>query len=221
MVMTPVPPTPATTMPIRRRRSRRGSCGLGQRAQARTATAPCCLRLLLQLAAFDGDEARAEALQAARVLVAGALVDGALAAELGLQRLHRQAVGLDAAVAAAFADQVVDDHAHGRIDHGAALAAAALFGGAGLVVDDDRGARRSRGTRAGSRRARRGGAPRRPPAAWHAVVLLRLVGDDHDLRHALGHAGCARSAAPSGPRAARRPAGRRSSRPRRCRGSCR
>jgi hypothetical protein len=36
------------------------------------------LLLLLQLAAFDGDEARAEALQAAHVLVAAALVDGRL-----------------------------------------------------------------------------------------------------------------------------------------------
>jgi hypothetical protein len=64
----------------------------------------------------------------------------ALAAELGLQRLHAQAVGLHAAVAAAFAHQLVDDHALGRVDQGAALAAAALLGGAGLVVDDDRGA---------------------------------------------------------------------------------
>jgi hypothetical protein len=61
----------------------------------------------------------------------------ALAAELGLQRLHAQAVALHAAVTAAFAHQLVDHHPLGRVDHLAALAAAALLGGAGLVVDQD------------------------------------------------------------------------------------
>ena len=59
----------------------------------------------------------------------------ALAAELGLERLDRQAVRLHAAVAAAFAHELVDHDALGRIGILAALAAAALFGGAGLVVD--------------------------------------------------------------------------------------
>src|SRR5690606_21427794 len=48
----------------------------------------------LQRAAFDGDEARAEALEAGEVLVAAVLVDATLAAELGFHRFHRQAVGL-------------------------------------------------------------------------------------------------------------------------------
>ena len=61
----------------------------------------------------------------------------ALAAEFGFDRRDRHAVRLDAAVAAAFADQLVDDHALGRIGVLAALAAAALFGGAGLVVEQD------------------------------------------------------------------------------------
>ena len=52
-----------------------------------------------------------QSLQARVVLVAGALVDAALAAELGLQRLDGQAVGLHAAVAAALADRFVDDDA--------------------------------------------------------------------------------------------------------------
>src|SRR3546814_20315050 len=43
----------------------------------------------------------------------------------------------DLAVAAALAHQRVDEHALGRVDHLAALAAAALLGGAGLVVDED------------------------------------------------------------------------------------
>ena len=44
---------------------------------------------------------------------------------------------MHAAVTATFAYQVVDQHAHCRIDHGSALAAAALFGGTGLVINDD------------------------------------------------------------------------------------
>ena len=113
---------------------------LGDRGQRVRVGALGLLLRLLQLPAFDGDEARAEALQAGVVLVAGVLVDAALAAELGLDRLHAQAVALHAAVAAAFADQLVDHHALGRVDHRAALAAAPLLGGAGLVVDQDRAA---------------------------------------------------------------------------------
>ena len=48
----------------------------------------------LSAAAFDGDEARAEAVQAGEVLVAGRLVDGALGAELGLDRRDAKAVRL-------------------------------------------------------------------------------------------------------------------------------
>ena len=59
----------------------------------------------------DGDEARAEALEAGEILVAARLVDGALAAELGLDRLHRDAVRLLRAIAAALAHQLVDEDA--------------------------------------------------------------------------------------------------------------
>src|SRR5262249_58539143 len=90
---------------------------------------------------MHGDERRAEALEAGIVLVAARLVDGAFAPELGLQRLHRHAVRLHAAVAAAFAHQLVDHHALVRIRIGAALAAAAFLRGAGLVVDERRDAR--------------------------------------------------------------------------------
>src|SRR5207342_1440569 len=93
-----------------------------------------------QAAAFDGDEARAEAVDAAVVLVAVGLVDLALAAELGFLRQHRHAERLLAAVAAAFAHQAVDHHALLRIDHLAALATAALLGGADLIKDQHRGA---------------------------------------------------------------------------------
>src|SRR5690606_1579013 len=68
---------------------------------------------LAQAAALDGDEAGAEALHAAEVLVAVALVDLALAAVLGFLGQHADAVGLHAAVAAALADQRVDGDALG------------------------------------------------------------------------------------------------------------
>jgi hypothetical protein len=86
--------------------------------------------------ALDRDEARAEALDAGEVLVARGLVDHALAAELGLERLDREAVGFGAAVAAAFAHALVDDGALGGIGIFVPLAPAALLRGAGLVVDE-------------------------------------------------------------------------------------
>ena len=108
-----------------RRRQRRPVGGLGDALA------------LLELGAVHGDEGRAEALEAGIILVAARLVDGALAAPFGHQRLHRDAIRFHAAVAAAFADQIVDHHALVGIGEGAALAAAALLGGAGLVVDQD------------------------------------------------------------------------------------
>src|SRR5690606_16902610 len=98
------------------------------------------LATLARRAAVHGDEAGAEALDAAVVLVAVALVDLALAAELGVLRQHAHAERLPAAVAAALAYQRVDEHALLRVRHPAALAAAALLGGAGLVVDEHAGA---------------------------------------------------------------------------------
>ena len=90
---------------------------------------------LAQAAALDGDEARAEALEAGEVLVAGRLVDRPLAAELGLDRHHRQAVRLRPAIAAALAHRLVDHHPLLRIHHQAALAPPPLLGGASLVID--------------------------------------------------------------------------------------
>src|SRR5436190_18573575 len=91
---------------------------------------------LAQLSAFHRHEARAEALQARVVLVARALVDGALAAEFRFQRNHGEAIRLDAAVAATLADKLVDDYAPLRIGELAALAPAALLRGACLVVHE-------------------------------------------------------------------------------------
>ncbi len=94
--------------------------------------------LLAQLAAVDGDERRAEALDAGEVLVAARLVDRPLAAERGFQGLDRDAVRLHRAVAAAFADRGIDDDALRRIHQRAAFAAAALLGRAGLHEHDRR-----------------------------------------------------------------------------------
>ena len=55
--------------------------------------------------------------------------------------LHRDAVRLLRAIAAALAHRLVDEDALRRIGIRAALAAAALLGGAGLVVDQDGQAR--------------------------------------------------------------------------------
>ena len=63
---------------------------------------------------------------------------------------------LHAAIAAALADQLVDDDALVGIGKGAALAAAALLGGAGLVVDQHRDAGDLATARAAPRRGRRG-----------------------------------------------------------------
>ena len=90
-----------------------------------------------ELGAVHGDEGRAEAFDAGIILVATRLVDGALAAPFGRQRLHRDAIRFHAAIAAAFADEIVDHHALVGIGESAALAAAAFLGGAGLVIDED------------------------------------------------------------------------------------
>ena len=89
----------------------------------------------LQAAAVDRDKTRTEALDAGKILVAVALVDLALASVFGCLGQHRDAERFLAAVAAAFADQGVDEHAFLRILELATLAPAAFLGRAGLVVD--------------------------------------------------------------------------------------
>src|SRR5690606_19666797 len=95
---------------------------------------------LLQLAALDRDKAGAETAHAGEIFVAAGLVDGALAAGVGFLGQDRQAVGLDAAVAAALAYVGVNHHPLVGVGHGAALTATTFFGGAGLIVDDYRAA---------------------------------------------------------------------------------
>src|SRR5690606_28599158 len=133
-----------------------------------------------QLAAVHRHEARAEAVDAGVVLVARGLVDLALAAELGLDRLHGNAVGLHAAIAAALADRFVDEDPLLGIGKGAALAAPALLGRAGLVVYEHRhaGVFAQLALHVVERAAVMHG-DRRGEIAGR--VLLGLVGDDDDL----------------------------------------
>src|SRR5690606_34662736 len=95
---------------------------------------------LARLGVQHRDEARAEALHAAVVLVAVGLVDLALAAQLGFLGPDADAVGLHRAVATAFTDIRVDEHPLGRVGELAALAPPAFFRSAGLFVDDYRDA---------------------------------------------------------------------------------
>ena len=137
IVTTPVPPTPSMIADQPSLSSGNGA-GSGTPSSG-SAVAGDAFRLA-DLGAVHGDEGRAEAVDAGKILVAARLVDPALAAEFGLDRLDRDAVRLHAAIAAALADQFVDDDALVGIGKGAALAPAALFGRAGLVVDQHRDA---------------------------------------------------------------------------------
>ena len=137
--------------------------------------------------AHQADEARAEALGAGLVEVAGRGVDAALAAHRRVDRLHRDAVGLRAAVAAALADAGVDVQPARRRRQFALAAPAALLGGAGLLVDQHRHA--FRGAQLALHRVERvavveGGAGRKALAL--AVVLADVVAEQRDAHHALG-----------------------------------
>ena len=81
-----------------------------------------------------GNEGGAVAVDAGVVLVARRLMDVCLRAELGLHGLDRQAVGLDAAVAAGLADPLVHEDPLGRVRQRAPLALAPLLRRALLVV---------------------------------------------------------------------------------------
>ena len=143
-------------------------------------------RGLARLRAMHGHEGWAEPVDAGKILVARGLVDDALAAELRLERLHRHAVRLHAAVAAAFADEFVDDDALVWIGERAALPATALLGRAGLVVEQhghavDCGQLALHLVEFFTGPHRQTGWPRE---GWR--IFLRLVGDDDDLSRALG-----------------------------------
>ena len=171
----------------------------------------------------DGGERRAVALQARQVEVAARLVDARLAPVRRVDRLHRQAVALVAAVAAALAHPLVDDDAEAR-------AWRACPGcGRGASRPRTRWSWSSTVTPGHLRRARPGVSISRvrsrtstrrsasgPKSA--CVPLAGLVGRDDDPRRRPRAAATARprarSSGPAGP-------GRRSSRRCRCRAACR
>src|SRR5262245_49463267 len=64
------------------------------------------------------------------------LIDHALTTESGLPRQDRHAVGFDAAIAAAFADLVIDEDTARRLRQNAAFTSPPLLRGAHLVVDE-------------------------------------------------------------------------------------
>src|SRR5262249_46588870 len=140
----------------------------------------------LELGAVHGHEGRPEALHAGKVLVAIRLIDGALAAPFGLERLHRHAIRLDPAIAAAFADEFVDDHPLVGIGELPALPAPALLGGASLVVDQhgDAGDCRKLLLDRNQLVAVVDGQPARPVLALG--VFPRLVGNNDDASRAFG-----------------------------------
>src|SRR5689334_16186529 len=134
----------------------------------------------------DGQEGRTVAAQTGVVLVARRLVDLGLAPELRVHRLHRQAVRLRTAVAAAFAHRLVDVDAERRVLELAPLAQPALLGGAALIVDEDGHARNR------AQHPLRLVEPIAVPDFGAAtpqralVVLVRVVRRDDDLLDALG-----------------------------------
>ena len=78
--------------------------------------------LAAQLAAGHRHKAGAETFHTGVILVAGGLVDLALAPQLGVHWVDGQAVGLAGAVATALADPLVDEDALVRVRVGALLA---------------------------------------------------------------------------------------------------
>src|SRR5262245_38174995 len=91
---------------------------------------------LLEPAAMYCDKARAKAFETRIILVAAGLIDSPLAPKLSLDRYHRKAIRRSRAIAAAFADEVINYNAFCGIGKAPAAATAALLSGTSLVVDD-------------------------------------------------------------------------------------
>ena len=108
--------------------------GFGQRRQSVIAVITGAR--LLEPPAMDGDKARTKTFETRVILVAARLIDSPLAPKLGLDRYHRKAIRRSRAVAAAFADEVVDHNAFGGIGKPPAPPPAALLGSTSLIVDD-------------------------------------------------------------------------------------
>ena len=134
-MVTPVPPMPASRM-FDRASHRRCRWQVQPGGGLHDAFDRRCR--LLPDAALDGDEGRAKTVGAAEVLIAGGGVDPTLGAVGGLQGFHGKAVGLPAAIAAAFAHTVVDQDLLLRFGIKPALPSSAFFGGTGLIEDQHR-----------------------------------------------------------------------------------
>src|SRR5574337_1560903 len=89
---------------------------------------------------MNRDEAGAKSVDAGKILVTARLVDAALAAPFGFERLDRHAVRNAPAIAAALAHLGMDEGADRGIGPLAALPQAPPLGRARLIVKDDRDA---------------------------------------------------------------------------------
>ena len=87
--------------------------------------------------ADQADEGRAETLNTRKILIAGRLVNTALAPKRCFNRLHRQAIGCAGAIAAILTNARIDRDAAIGARRQIPLALAAAFGGAFLIIDDD------------------------------------------------------------------------------------
>ncbi len=138
----------------------------------------------------DGHERGAVPVEAGVVGVARRLVDLRFAAQLGVDRVHRQAAALDAAVAAALAHRLVDDHPLAALRRPAPLAQPAKFVRAGLVVDQNCDAGHGGQHPFGFLEpvpAPHLGPPRRPAREpGPATVPAQVIGHDEDAGDPLG-----------------------------------
>ena len=82
----------------------------------------------MQAAAFDRDKRRAKPLGAGDVLVARRLIDFPFAADVCFERLDGKTIGLDRTIAAAFADQRIDEYPPVRIGKRADFPTTPVFG---------------------------------------------------------------------------------------------
>ena len=158
-MITPVPPTPVTTMPYGP--VEHGQLGLGQDRERHVAGQPRTLRSRPPLTVTKLGQKPLR--QVKSLLQADWSIRRLRPSSVSL-RLDGDAVAGDAAVAAALADQLVDDHPLVGVGEGAALAAAALLGGTGLVVDQG------------------GDARHLAQAALHRVELVAVVDADARAR---------------------------------------
>ena len=92
---------------------------------------------LARVSARNSHETGAKAFDAGKILVTGRLIDLPLSSKECLQRLHRNAVGGDGAIAATLTHHFVDKGPFIWVGKGTPFTTAAFFRRAGLIVDQD------------------------------------------------------------------------------------